>query len=74
MTFISHTIRHTKKHIISMHDNLHVKFPLVVMAASPINLQFPLTLIAVIYARTWIFQWCYVHSSAKSERITAWKG
>lgn len=38
-----------------MHGNLHVKFPLVIMAVAHINLQFPLTLIAVIYVSTWIF-------------------
>lgn len=38
-----------------MHGNLHVKFPLVIMAVARINLQFPLTLIADIYVSTWIF-------------------
>lgn len=38
-----------------MHGNLHVKFPLVIMAVARINLQFSLTLIAVICVSTWIF-------------------
>lgn len=38
-----------------MHGNLHVKFPLAIMAVAHINLQFPLTLIAVICVSTWIF-------------------